>query len=188
MRHDPPLVYDCVRCGRSCRSFDVPLEKDELERIPREGWLELPSARPQLKREEGRCVFLSSADLCSLHHTPSKPRACRHFPLVVTDTPGGQFTGLSFCCTAVMRQQGRSVSEHSLEGFYPRAVQPEHWNDYLRLEPRLADSIDPADFWGLGSPLLSLYLGQLICILEAGTPDRLPATLSAWRAGRWCAG
>ncbi|MGE0489514.1 MAG: YkgJ family cysteine cluster protein [Vulcanimicrobiota bacterium] len=178
MRHDPPLTYDCIRCGHSCRSFEVQVELAEAERLGlsgspgRPGFLVLPTTT------QG-CSYLTADSLCGLHcdrGPEAKPSACRSFPLVARHTPDGLFTGLSFCCTAVRTQHGRPLAQHDLAGVELEPVPEAGYDEYVELESRLRAGLDePADLLGLAPSEMAGFVVELVLIVEAGHPDNLPA-------------
>lgn len=178
MRHDPALAYDCIRCGHSCRSFEVQVEQTEAEQLGlqgapgRPGFLVLPITT------QG-CTYLTADALCGLHRDrgpAGKPSACRSFPLVARHTPDGLFTGLSFCCTAVRTQQGRPLSQHDLTGVEVEPIPEAGYAEYLQLESRLrAGLAEPALLLGLAPSEMAGFGLELVLMVEAGRPENLPA-------------
>ncbi|MCA9794818.1 MAG: hypothetical protein KC910_23585 [Candidatus Eremiobacteraeota bacterium] len=186
MRHDPPLVYDCIRCGHSCRSFEVQVEVDEARRLNLQG----PNGRPgfiTLPVDERGCGYLTSDSTCRLHlegGPQAKPSACRSFPLVVRQTPDGLFTGVSFCCTAVRTQQGRPLRDHDLAAVKSEGIAESDYAQYLLLEPRLRQARDePAVLLETTAQELAPYVLELVLILEAGRPENIPTLYAAVAEG-----
>lgn len=178
--HFPELVYDCVQCGKSCGNWRVLVDDAARERLAKTELARKAAYDPFVQCEDGlyrmgftpdnHCVFQRPDGLCAVHAEmgeQAKPRTCRQYPFFLVETPDGPFVGLSFCCTAVQRQEGRPAEVHRplLEellatGHYPRlgfekiAFTSGHWMDwpaYLELEEFLRSAL--ADNWRmLGVP------------------------------------
>lgn len=163
----PDLVYDCVNCGRSCNMFHVEIMPDEGKRLQRSPvtW-ELQSRGYQplrlldsgriflTKREDGACTYLNEENLCSIHAQEgyaAKPWTCQTFPFHAEPTPDGIYIGLSYSCTAVAQQVGRSLEAHRADlterfdgrmpegaGWLLWAETPLEWDRYRAIEARLA--------------------------------------------------
>lgn len=120
----PRQRYQCLRCGKSCQGWKVPVDGDcslpgELTR-KEEGVLVLAQDRL------GRCRSLRPDNLCQLVLSSGArwPRACRQFPFFLTETPEGVFVGVSFRCSAVQQDRGVAWEEHlsDLEALYSLGV------------------------------------------------------------------
>lgn len=119
----PPLHYDCLQCGLSCRTFDVELRPEEAARLSgRPHFLPLRQLDPERfflpKHLDGSCLCLNQDTLCQIHleqgHA-AKPQTCKNFPFHRLATPGGVFVGASFLCTAIVRGHGRPLEEQRQE-------------------------------------------------------------------------
>jgi hypothetical protein len=204
--HLPPhLHYDCVQCGRGCADFwEIPVDEASERRLvshdlkPHQQRLKdsppiVPSAFDSGKalcRENDVCTFLTEGKTCALHTALGpkvKPQACIDFPFRTVETPGGAYVGLSFACTAVLRDHGRPIEEHrdELTEELPRSVhrlnaqKPVHLSQrltitfgaYLLLEEAL-DSILALDAVPLSARLASMAQ-FLDVVLEAFRAARL---------------
>jgi Fe-S-cluster containining protein len=128
-------VYDCVQCGKSCtkqwRILVDPVSKSTLESTeiyqtayrqgvrPLQsvesptGWHELRIV-PNDEAKSSSCHFFHE-NLCLVHAQAGaamKPRVCQQFPFLPIETPDGILIGLSFRCTAVQDNYGRSLEAH----------------------------------------------------------------------------
>ena len=126
--HLPDLNYDCVRCGRSCRTFRVGVSLKKMPALRRteaaqaairEGYkpLRLVDERTYqvMSRPNGNCLMLNEDGLCGVQvelGPEAKPTACTAFPFSPMPSPGGYYLGLSFVCHAVQNQLGRDVEAH----------------------------------------------------------------------------
>ena len=167
--HLPGLVYDCVSCGKGCTMFEVelmpyevkPLEESPVTRQVRAEGYEplrvLESGRTYLgKKSDSTCIYLNGDKLCRIHAEQgyeAKPWTCQAFPFAAEPTPDGVYMGLSFACTAVVRQLGRPLEEQRPEltkrygGRLPEAgwvlwgeVALE-WERYREIEARVRDGL-----------------------------------------------
>lgn len=152
--HLPALNYACVHCGDCCRMFEVAVEPGrELA-----GTVLRPDGLRVLQRDSAGCVHLarSGPQLCTVYS--DRPDVCRAFPFAVRRTPGGDFVGASFACTAVANGLGPPVSPDRPWNDYPRPPdqqpvelfpgQPAPWELYLEVET-LVDSLleKPGGLW-----------------------------------------
>lgn len=136
MNTAPPLqipddvVFECLMCGRCCADFyELPLDEasnqrlDTMDLIP---MLPTEDRRPpfeaspyreggrMLRQVQGHCCFMTFQKLCMLHqqlHAEAKPQVCRDFPFWYVETPGGDYVGVSFACTAVLTEKGPAIRE-----------------------------------------------------------------------------
>jgi lysine-N-methylase len=126
-----PLVerWDCHSCGMCCQGTTFVLSDDEVQRIRRQGWENRPEmqGRPILvrfgwfgnryrlaKQPDGRCVFLTSENLCRIHAEfgeTEKPLVCRLFPLQAV--PLGDFAHLTLrrFCPSAAKDEGRPLED-----------------------------------------------------------------------------
>ena len=77
--------WTCLRCGKCCREYQVPLPPKERERIEAR-YPEAVVARggePYLAKTPAGCVF-QFGDGCLLHDTELKPYWCRLWPFCVS--------------------------------------------------------------------------------------------------------
>ncbi|MGE0431744.1 MAG: hypothetical protein AB7S36_05765, partial [Planctomycetota bacterium] len=128
----PPIQsFTCQHSGECCRFKEIPLNRDEQQRIGARDWgprlphlvTQNPFAegtrfpgRPTFNLEpaDGRCPFHDPDQmLCVIHEqlgAHAKPLACQQFPYRFTVTPAGTMVGLSFSCPTVRRNVGRPVA------------------------------------------------------------------------------
>jgi Fe-S-cluster containining protein len=137
----PGVRYECIRCGRCCRSLEVTLTEAERAALTKYDWAaEWPSLTPdalfaRIRRPRGKqawrlrplpsgaCRFLTPEGLCLVHATlgvAAKPFAGRLFPFTFLRTPVGVFVGARFNCPAVVRGLGPpvQVQQRALEELY----------------------------------------------------------------------
>lgn len=125
------MRYDCVQCGRCCRSdWEISLDDASVERLRavdlegmlREAQLPGPAIRTRgtekaqrsLCHTEKGCAFLGADNRCRIHAAhdyETKPQVCKDFPYRYLATPEGTVAGLSFACTAVLQDVGRTMEE-----------------------------------------------------------------------------
>lgn len=147
--------------------FEVELEPD----LDLPGAIECGSARKFLCQPEG-CPHLSEnpRERCQVYER--RPRACRQFPFRISETPGGQYVGASFACTAIQTNQGpplqadsRNWSELTVIREHPPLQcsddgTPCAWTDYQHIEEYLADQLCFPDGAFAAAIQLSLALSQ----------------------------
>ncbi len=204
--------YACVKCGRSCEMFDeVELDPQTQERWAEQfpGKQTLRRTNPDeagkpiaiespwdpgkstlRKKDEARagnaCCLLNEDRLCEAHcrlGEEAKPVVCRTFPYKFVDTPDGVYVGLSFACTAVLRDEGPPVGEsesdtreiHALSERYRTRLHSDEtgeeillspsvsipFKSYCMIETDLAELLDAAPDVGTGLIAQSTYLGML---------------------------
>lgn len=138
MNTSPPLhipdkmVFECLMCGRCCMDhYELALDEaseDRLNKMDLMPMLPTEDRRPPfeaspyreggrvLRQVQGHCCFLTFQKLCILHQqlsSETKPQVCKDFPFRYVETPGGDYVGLSFACTAVLTEKGPPVGERS---------------------------------------------------------------------------
>jgi Fe-S-cluster containining protein len=127
------LHFTCSGCGDCCRSTNVPLVGDELERLEALDWsgkvVDLEGAaravrlsKPQAglshrldRKPDGSCAYLASDNGCLIHRhfgAEVKPLACRLYPFQLRPVGGRVAVDLAFSCSAVSRDEGRPLPEH----------------------------------------------------------------------------
>lgn len=128
----PDQNYDCLRCGKTCRSR-VRIHVDPFSRRHLEGSelgrrIALQVGGPPVvedadgavvaARWQGHCAFLREDSLCSVQAElglEEKPLGCRQYPLFLRPTPEGLVVGVSFFCSAVQQNHGRPLSAQAGE-------------------------------------------------------------------------
>lgn len=128
----PDQNYDCLRCGKTCRS-KVRIHVDPYSRRQVEGSdlgrrialevggppvLEDADGAVVTARRNGQCAFLRDDALCAIQAelgVEEKPLGCRQYPLFLRPTPEGLVVGVSFFCTAVQENHGRPLSAQTEE-------------------------------------------------------------------------
>ena len=196
------LHYACVPCGRSCGEFleigvdpeyvvpiraippaQLPLAQNPADPIVDSPWSPGESI---MRLENGHCCMQQADGLCAIHAAcgyAAKPPLCRDFPFKFIQTPAGTYVGLSFACTAVLRNAGPPVEERRAElataevsrhsrrvAHDPVALNtyiPLAWEQYAAIEADLERLLDPA-FGQIGQRLVmqSVYLRLLIDFLR----------------------
>jgi len=72
--------WNCIHCGRCCRSYDVPLTPEDEERLKKYGSVfRKGRVGLYLKKKKGKCVF--RRDKCRIY--TERPVACRLYPFYV---------------------------------------------------------------------------------------------------------
>ena len=122
----PDQNYDCVRCGYGCRhDWNVHVDQQRVESI-RANYTPIKAieaVQPAFIDNDGditlartpdkHCVFLEGSANCGIHATlgmDAKPRDCQHYPLSMVDTPDGIQVGITYSCTAALRNVGSPIS------------------------------------------------------------------------------
>jgi lysine-N-methylase len=120
--------WDCHGCSDCCRTYAVPVSREERERIEAQGWdrepgfagvdlfISVKGNTSLAHRPGGGCVFLNDDGRCRIHAkfgSAAKPLACRAYPFVLV--PGGDHwrVGLRFTCPSVAENKGRPMGEHA---------------------------------------------------------------------------
>lgn len=86
------MSFPCRRCGKCCESTEMPLTKDDVERILALGYrleefAEFRGGVLRLKNVDGRCVFNDpETKLCKIYE--HRPVGCRLYPLVYVEGVG----------------------------------------------------------------------------------------------------
>lgn len=86
--------WNCLKCGRCCSHFYVPLSEREKNTLIYEFGkrvVTLKGGQWRLKRIDGKCIFLSPDGLCRIHK--SKPKSCDLFPFYVFENPRHNLSG-----------------------------------------------------------------------------------------------
>jgi lysine-N-methylase len=132
--HIPENVrYECVMCGKCCKALDVTVSSAFYKKASKEDWGKIhpklkgktifrPYKNPgsshthRITHVPGKgCVFLDDDNKCIMHSAKGeayKPIACRQFPYVFTETPGGTYAGCRFNCTSMKDQTGNLISSN----------------------------------------------------------------------------
>lgn len=85
------LGWRCLRCGRCCREYSVPLTQGEAIRyILKYGSVVIPYKNKSylMRKLDGSCCFLidrGSYTECSIYY--DRPLACRLYPFYITTRP-----------------------------------------------------------------------------------------------------
>ncbi len=208
--------YDCLQCGDSCHIFwEIPVDAESeramialgaaeyLQRKPERGAFEASafdsSKRVLCKATDGACVFLNGENLCALHAAKgpeAKPQACRDFPFRYVDTSNGEYVGVSFACTAVLKNHGTPVADQAAplaesyrESLHVRATETRpaltgrisiDFEAYLEIEQAL-DEILALPNLAIGQRLLcqSILMDVIVRAFQAARhPDATTASLS----------
>lgn len=171
-----PIVehWDCHNCAACCRETVIRLNAEDVARLHSQQWGKQPElqgvrvvrrstllggAQVLAHKEDGSCVFLTTAGRCRIHEVfgaDAKPLVCRQFPLQIVRMERKNFATVLRSCPSAAAERGRAVSEH-LE-FLKRLVNDEQgrvvapavvkrvqrgWNDFecvaMALERCLTD-------------------------------------------------
>ena len=190
----PRQRYACIQCGKSCSGWSVWVEPHETRSLVELPLLPDGDHLRLAQDEQGRCLLLTSDNLCSLHRDhgwQSKPRACRQFPFFLVETPDGIQVGLSFRCTAVQQDVGQEWEQHEAGlrqlvdlglpriGFEPVPIGSYRldWTTYKGWESDWIQAV-PGDLTGAVAASLALALP-----VEGVTLERLVRLLSASAVG-----
>lgn len=204
----PGQHFECTACGKCCKgAWNIAVDNDSFHSIKasqsfqkqsKKGYLPLVLAEDKqasLGRDSrGACVFLADDNLCEVHGElgmESKPLVCRTYPHMLTKTPEGYFSSLSFACPAVLSNSGKPIAESGPELQKMLASSnfavPQNlpidtqvplteevtlsWSDYLRLEQHLLSAFKPQQ------PALSLLsmASELASAVGEGTLNSLLA-------------
>jgi hypothetical protein len=170
----PDQNYDCVRCGYGCRhDWNVRVDQQRVENIRanytpikaieavQPAFIDNDGDITLARTPEKHCVFLEGSANCGIHATlgiDAKPRDCQHYPLSMVDTPDGIQVGITYSCTAALRNVGSPISSqadsvtHWLREFQPTKLgyQPSavfddvtiEWSAYKHLETELQLAIN----------------------------------------------
>lgn len=128
----PGQNYDCLRCGKTCRSkvriHVDPYSRRHIEGSPLGRRIALEVGTPPVvedadgavvtARRHGQCAFLREDSLCAIQAEmglEEKPHGCRQYPLFLRPTPDGMVVGVSFFCTAVQQNHGRPLAAQADE-------------------------------------------------------------------------
>jgi Fe-S-cluster containining protein len=171
---DTEQNFTCRSCGECCRrAFDILVteaEKDRYEAANASRWFrETASSEPGAstspfvferngfltlrKRPDGVCGFLSDGNRCRIHEElggSAKPLTCQMFPFSFDAVTGETRVSTSFCCPAVIRNEGRGLEQQ--EGDIRELAQkwrrtqnpsdrPLEWVRGLPLDPELLESM-----------------------------------------------
>ncbi len=173
--------YACLRCGRCCRRFLIPLGPGEVRAIARLPWPHRAEQRMQSYRMLGgraylradertaECVYLAEGELCRMHHTfgaGGKPVACRAYPFAFMRTFGEEISvAARFDCPAVQQNHGEAL------GYYRG-----EWESLFRdpLMPPLPPPVAASQMDGLSREALEGIADFLMRALREGQAS-LPA-------------
>ena len=87
--------FACTMCGTCCRFKIIHLTPSDIKRLESGGYKDFVCKKdgPRLRRQRGRCMFLTD-DKCSVYG--HRPQVCREFPFFKTFGIGYAQTA-SFC-------------------------------------------------------------------------------------------
>ena len=129
VRHLPVVQqWDCHSCGNCCREYQVPVTREERERLEAFDWSDEPllAGRPLflrrglpwarryvLNHNVDHCVFLTTEGRCRIHERfgmDAKPLACRMFPFVLLPAGDHWRLGMRYACPSVAGNVGRPLA------------------------------------------------------------------------------
>lgn len=185
--------YRCTLCGECCRGWQVPLQPGEAEAFRRAAAAVVPAERlsgavgratqagvtvETLAGPGGQCVALGEDQLCRIHETPGKPRACSIFPMTFVATPTEVRVGLSWACPAVADEGAPLVEQAAeVEAVFRAAV------DGTRYLLRVGETVA----LGAGVSLPWAQAAVLLAELDAAFAAPGPLARRICRAGAVCA-
>ncbi|MHC4779825.1 MAG: YkgJ family cysteine cluster protein, partial [Planctomycetota bacterium] len=120
----PEHRFDCLACGRCCKTTAISLTPAEAERLASRPPIQGVGPTTQkykggfgtgyrlFPRKDGSCPFLREDQLCDIHGQEGegeKPLACRLFPFSFLQVPGGFNLTLRFSCPAVAAGLGKPL-------------------------------------------------------------------------------
>lgn len=181
------MHYDCVQCGHGCMDpWEIAVDAEseahlatldlkahqqrarDREPIGPSPW---GGSERTLCREGHACTFLQEDKRCALHAAlgaKQKPQTCIDFPFRYVETPVGAFVGVSFVCTAVLRDHGAPVEEKRtyLDEGFGESVHVEQSAARPKLTARIAIDFD-------AYLALEAALDEILRIPNATLPRRL---------------
>ena len=86
------MSFPCKKCGKCCENTEMPLTRDDVERIlslgyKLEDFAEFRGGFLRLRNVNGRCVFNDpETKLCRIYE--SRPEGCRLYPLIYVEGVG----------------------------------------------------------------------------------------------------
>ncbi len=121
--------WSCTGCGKCCTMWDIPVTREEKERIEgldipgfefNDNAYFTPSGRQGrlflIKRKHGKCIFLGDDGLCVIHRHHGervKALACRLYPFhILKWDDGSASASLRFDCVAVSENHGKPLFGH----------------------------------------------------------------------------
>lgn len=130
--YHPDQAWSCTGCGKCCTMWDIPVTKEEKERIEaldipgfdlKNDPHFLPIKRVRnifmIKKVDNKCVFLGDDGLCvihKLHGEAVKALACRLYPFHILCWADGEVSvSLRFDCTAVSSNHGVKLPDQESE-------------------------------------------------------------------------
>jgi hypothetical protein len=176
----------------------MPMLPTEDRRPPFEASLYREGGRI-LRQVQGHCCFRTFQRLCLLHQQLGievKPQVCGDFPFRHVETPGGDYVGVSFACTAVLTEKGPPIRERAewLAANRPRSVSrrdirlplrlgervPITWEQYLQIELDLLNILN-IEFQPIENRLIAqgVYLKLLEDFVRQAHAQRLVTPESA---------
>jgi hypothetical protein len=132
----PLMRFECLRCGRCCRGWQVSFSRDVLQKLASRKWDEIfprlrgrklferirnPHGRAAFRfklQENDACAFLADDNSCMIHGKfgpQAKAPVCRIFPFTFLHAPDGVRLGLRFNCPGVIRGTGETLSMRQAE-------------------------------------------------------------------------
>lgn len=128
----PDQAWTCNGCGKCCTMWDIPVTKEEKERIEN---LDIPGFDFKnekffipdkkfgnlflIKKKDNKCIFLDDDGLCiihKLHGEPVKALACRLYPFhILKWEDGNPSASFRFDCVAVSENHGKNITERQEE-------------------------------------------------------------------------
>ena len=225
--------YDCQMCGKCCLDFwDIPIDDESYEQLNKVHWSEYDKRfdritpfievdkkdQKQSLGDEGyqysfqminnKCCFLASNNQCLIHtHLGHniKSQICKEFPFRFIDTPRGVYLGLSFACSSIIENRGRSLKEQeeSLRNiyqkrFYKSSLSEEislnnkfdiNWDIYLEIEKAIFEILD-RDFLSIEKRLIAVQvflnmitmaLDKIVQKSEDFKTDLIPSIIESFR-------
>lgn len=128
----PDQAWTCTGCGKCCTMWDIPVTREEKERIEKliipgfdfknEQYFIPNKKYPNLfliRSKNNKCVFLDDDGLCiihKLHGEPVKSLACRLYPFhILKWQDGSPSASFRFDCVAVSENHGKKITDRISE-------------------------------------------------------------------------
>ncbi len=182
--------YDCLQCGYCCKhDWKIHVDRATVEniRLDYRPLALIESQQPAFLEEDGditlgrtserHCVFLQESSNCGIHSAlgmDAKPRDCQHYPFSLVETPDGVQVGVSYSCTATLKNQGRALEEHSgvvdywLKDFRPTRVgfEPSPFFENLNIDWPAYQLLEQRMNWAIAHTECEGALARTVVLLQ----------------------
>ena len=227
------VKFNCQMCGKCCSDFwEIPIDDETYAKLVKINWseydkrferihpfIEAEQENTKQSKHEGsynhsfqminhKCCFLTTNNRCIIHSffgPDMKSQVCKEFPFRFIDTQKGVYTGLSFACSSIVENQGKSLKEQEdlLQNIYQKrfhkcSVSEEislnkkfeiSWDIYLEIEKAIFEIVD-RDFLSIEKRLIAVHillnmiamaLDQIVKKPEDFKADLIPSIIESFR-------